>query len=150
MSEYKTVLVSVDMEGGVDQVLTKTTELVTSLNTKLVILNVGSFAIPGYEGVYGTGLYATADYEVNFEEVESQLRDSLTEKVKEHGLPTDNIVIEFGRPVDKILEVAEREAAELIVLGSHGKHGISLILGSTTTGVLHRSNIDVLALRIKE
>ncbi|MGB1202845.1 MAG: universal stress protein [Alloalcanivorax venustensis] len=42
------------------------------------------------------------------------------------------------------------EIADLIVLGSHGKHGIRLLLGSTANAVLHRATCDVLAVRIPE
>ncbi|MEZ5528918.1 MAG: universal stress protein [Porticoccaceae bacterium] len=37
---------------------------------------------------------------------------------------------------------------DLIVVGSHGRHGLSLILGSTATGVLHGSQCDVLAVKV--
>ncbi len=38
--------------------------------------------------------------------------------------------------------------ADLIVLGTHGRHGLGLILGSTANGVLHGASCDVLAVRI--
>ena len=39
---------------------------------------------------------------------------------------------------------------DLIVVGSHGRHGFALLLGSTSTGVLHGAKCDVLAVRIRE
>jgi universal stress protein A len=38
----------------------------------------------------------------------------------------------------------------LIVVGSHGRHGVRLLLGSTANGILHHAKCDVLAVRIKE
>ena len=35
-----------------------------------------------------------------------------------------------------------------IVVGSHGRHGLALLLGSTASGVLHGAKCDVLAVRI--
>ena len=38
--------------------------------------------------------------------------------------------------------------ADVIVVGSHGRHGIALLLGSTANGVLHGATTDVLAVRV--
>lgn len=38
----------------------------------------------------------------------------------------------------------------MIIIGSHGCHGIKLLLGSTANAILHEANCDVLAVRIKE
>ncbi len=44
-----------------------------------------------------------------------------------------------------ILELAEEEAADLIVLGSRGRSGIkSMVLGSVSYGVLHNSERPLL------
>ncbi|MBL8251963.1 MAG: universal stress protein [Candidatus Competibacter sp.] len=37
---------------------------------------------------------------------------------------------------------------DLIVVGSHGRHGLALLLGSTANAVLHGAPCDVLAVRI--
>jgi universal stress protein A len=39
---------------------------------------------------------------------------------------------------------------DLIVVGSHGRHGLQLILGSTANAVLHHASVDVIAVRVKE
>ena len=39
--------------------------------------------------------------------------------------------------------------ADLIVVGSHGRHGLALLLGSTANDVLHGAPCDVLAVRLK-
>ncbi|MCP4009678.1 MAG: universal stress protein, partial [Proteobacteria bacterium] len=35
-------------------------------------------------------------------------------------------------------------------LGSHGRHGLGLLLGSTANGVLHLAQCDVLAVRVRD
>lgn len=47
-----------------------------------------------------------------------------------------------------ILETARELDADLIVIGSHGRHGLALLLGSTANAVLHGAPCDVLAVRI--
>ena len=50
----------------------------------------------------------------------------------------------------EIVRFARDGAMELIVLGSHGNHGIAALLGSTANGVANRAPCDVLAVRAQE
>lgn len=53
-----------------------------------------------------------------------------------------------GRPSEAILEVAARSASDLIVMGTHGRRGLShMWAGSVTEAVLRRGTIPVLAVR---
>ena len=50
-----------------------------------------------------------------------------------------------GPTVELILETAERSASDMIVLGSHGRGGISrMVLGSVSEGVVRRAQCPVL------
>lgn len=50
---------------------------------------------------------------------------------------------------DEIVRFAEEENIDLIVVASHGHHGLSCILGSTAYGVTHNAPCDVLAVRAR-
>jgi universal stress protein A len=54
----------------------------------------------------------------------------------------------FGRPESEIQRTAQSVGADVIVVGSHGRHGLALLLGSTANGVLHGASCDVLAVRV--
>ena len=41
-------------------------------------------------------------------------------------------------------------AVDLIVVGSHGRHGLALLLGSTADAVLHHAKCDVMAVRLQD
>ena len=43
---------------------------------------------------------------------------------------------------------AKEQTCDLIVVGSHGRHGLALLLGSTANDVLHGAPCDVLAVRL--
>jgi universal stress protein A len=58
--------------------------------------------------------------------------------------------IGHGPPKGVIVDYATEIGADLIILGSHGRHGFGLLLGSTATGVLHIAKCDVLAVRVQE
>ena len=47
-----------------------------------------------------------------------------------------------------IFGAVQEHHVDLIVVGSHGRHGLSLLLGSTANAVLHGAPCDVLAVRI--
>lgn len=51
-------------------------------------------------------------------------------------------------PADGILEAAKSKGCDLIVMGSHGRRGLSrLVLGSETSEVMTQSEIPVLVVR---
>ena len=47
----------------------------------------------------------------------------------------------------EIVRFAKERQMDLIVVASHGRHGVSAVLGSTADGVLHTASCDVLAVR---
>lgn len=57
--------------------------------------------------------------------------------------------VEMGSTKQEILRVAEQHKVDLIVIGSHGRHGLGRLLGSTANSVLHSAACDVLAVRIR-
>jgi universal stress protein A len=65
-----------------------------------------------------------------------------------NGLDAEHQHIVLGRPEVEIHAKAEELGADLIVVGSHGRHGLALLLGSTANGVLHGAGCDVLAVRV--
>jgi nucleotide-binding universal stress UspA family protein len=58
------------------------------------------------------------------------------------------IKLSYGKPYRRIVELAERERADLIVMGVHGRNVLDLMLfGSTTNQVVRRAPCPVLTLR---
>ncbi len=69
------------------------------------------------------------------------------EQAAEHdcGITT---VTETGRPVRAILDYADEQGIEHIIMGSHGREGISrLVLGSVAEGVMRQAPIPVTIVR---
>jgi nucleotide-binding universal stress UspA family protein len=66
-----------------------------------------------------------------------------------HGDQVRAVRVESGTPVDVIAEVAREGEFDLIVMGSHGRSGISrLLVGSVAEGVMRKSHVPVLTLRL--
>jgi nucleotide-binding universal stress UspA family protein len=86
-------------------------------------------------------------------EVEPELREFVKAAVPESLSWAARPVLDvgIGNAPEVILRAAERERAELIVLGTHGLGGFrKLLLGSTTEQVLRRSKAAVLAVPLSE
>jgi nucleotide-binding universal stress UspA family protein len=60
----------------------------------------------------------------------------------------DVMYVEHERPYQAIIDAANNQHCDLIVMASHGRHGISaIVLGSVTVKVLTHSTIPVLVYR---
>jgi universal stress protein A len=59
--------------------------------------------------------------------------------------------VEFGNPSDVILDQAEEHDVNLVIMGSHGKKGLSrLIMGSVAETVVRKANCPVLIVKAEE
>jgi len=95
-----------------------------------------------------------ANISINASEIESQLKEAsdiaLANLVEEKAFGNASVVTLNGRATTKTLRCAKDNDVDLIVTGSHGRHSLQLLLGSTANGILHGAKCDVLAVRIKE
>ena len=86
-------------------------------------------------------------------ELEQRMRESartrMADCAKRIPLDLHNAHICNGSAKHEITGYAEAVNADLIVVGSHGRHGLGLLLGSTANGVLHHAKCDVLAVRVR-
>ena len=81
--------------------------------------------------------------------------DQFSEKVKaDYESRDDNddeLVVEKGNPVEKILAVASEKNCDLIVMGTHGRGTLAdVVMGSTARRVIRRSELPVLVIRMTE
>jgi len=82
------------------------------------------------------------------EQIQAQALSHLAEFAANLHIPPERQHLIFGRPESEIQRVANEQGADLIIVGSHGRHGLALLLGSTANGVLHGAACDVLAVRV--
>ena len=57
------------------------------------------------------------------------------------------VVVSDGTAKREVAAIAAEHGCDLVVVGSHGHHGIEAMLGSTAIGVVHRAGSDVLVVR---
>ena len=81
---------------------------------------------------------------VDFEDVQiKQARIQLAELQQRYGIADKNVFLEIGVTKNEILRVAQEQSIDLLLLGSHGRHGLELLLGSTANAILHLSLIHI-------
>jgi nucleotide-binding universal stress UspA family protein len=67
--------------------------------------------------------------------------------VSDANIKVERLVVD-GEPVTEILRVAGQNAADLIVMGTHGRSGLSrLLLGSVAEAVLRKATCPVLTVK---
>ena len=116
--------------------------LYTGSNQKLSLIHVQEPLSFAYGG----------DIPMDLTDVQNQLEDRAKGRLgvigKELNIATEDQHVIIGQPAHEMHRFATENNVDLVVVGSHGRHGLSLIFGSTATGVLHGSHCDVLAVRI--
>ncbi len=74
--------------------------------------------------------------------------DAAREEAKAQGIDLGTIQVEDREPWRAIINVSKEKGADLIVMASHGRRGVSaLVLGSETQKLLTHSTVPVLVYR---
>src|SRR5258708_6440881 len=120
---YKHILFATDLSDETDFIVNKVRGMRGYSGAKLSLVHVVE-PMPGYSYAY-----------LGIEDIEGQLieeaREVLAKLATELAIGPQDQHIEVGPTKSKILKVADDIGADLIICGSHGRHGLSLLLGST-------------------
>jgi universal stress protein A len=77
-------------------------------------------------------------------------KKQLQELCAQFGVPENRVHLKIGAVKTEVFEIIEATKTDCLIVGSHGRHGLGLLLGSTANSLLHGSQCDVLAVRIKD
>ena len=145
---YKHVMAAVDLSDEASQVLKEAQRVAEDHGAKLSLITVVKPLTQVYGGL---DMAAYTQASVNFErEAQTQAQEQLKSVGAGVGVAAEDTHAVVGAPAPQIVDTAKDLGVDLIVVGSHGKHGLGLLLGSTANGVLHHAECDVLTIRIKE
>lgn len=144
MENYKHILLAVDFYEHCEAVANRAKDLSIKFQAKLSIVHVVD-SMPITDAGYGADIPFNLDLT---SELMAGAKTRLAKLAEKLGVANDRLWLEMGSPKSEIIRVAEENDVDLIVIGSHGRHGLALLLGSTANGVLHHANCDVLAVRL--
>jgi universal stress protein A len=144
MANYQHILLAVDFSKEFESVLAKAIEQQKINNAQMTLVHVVE-----YTGAMYTGeIPLPEDLDLD-QRLAKQAETKLQAMIDQHKLQNTLQQVEIGTPKREIVRVADELNADLIIIGSHGRHGLQLLLGSTANGVLHLAKCDVLAIRVE-
>ncbi|MDP3845476.1 MAG: universal stress protein [Pseudomonas sp.] len=142
---YTHILVAIDLTAECHPVILRAQTLANSSNAKLSLINVVEPMAMAFAGDVPMDLSMLQQQQ--FEQARERV-DSFAKAYPE--LSPEQCHLIYGQPRQEIHRLAKEQGCDLIVVGSHGRHGLALLLGSTANDVLHGAPCDVLAVRLKQ
>ncbi|MEM8661860.1 MAG: universal stress protein [Pseudomonadota bacterium] len=142
MSDYGKILAAVDLSEDSDLIVKRARSVASNASAQLHIIHV----IEPLSFAYG------GDIPMDFSGIQDEIYQQASQQLKRFAegseIDDEHRHIVMGRPEVEIHAKAEELDVDLIVVGSHGRHGLALLMGSTANSVLHGAKHDVLAVRV--
>lgn len=140
------ILVPVDLSSSTHELLTFAGDMATRRRRSLVLLHVVTGADARAEASGETAAHHPTLPMTD--KAREQLQRLVAEVADQHPeldvLRDARTVLISGVPAHRILEVAEREGAGMIIMGSHGRRGVSRVVnGSVAEAVARKSPVPV-------
>ncbi len=139
-SKKPTILVPVDFQEPSHQALSLATEYARRLEMDITLMHVfviPAVVYPGFEPIVAPGLP---------EEIATAARSAMDQVVKSSG--AQHSILRSGDPATEILKAIEEIKPALVVMGTHGRTGLSrMFLGSVAEKLVRQSQAPVLTVR---
>lgn len=144
MKNYQHLLLAIDYSTETRVIAAKAKALALGYQAKLSIIHVLD-NIPMPDTPYGTviPLSTPADNLLLEEE-----RLKFNQWCDKFDIEFNQRWLVWGVPKQAITEFASQQQVDLIITGSHARHGLGLLMGSTANSVLHHAVCDILAVRV--
>jgi nucleotide-binding universal stress UspA family protein len=147
--QVKKILYATDLSKNSSYAFLFATDMARKHDAKIVILHVIE-PVPSYAEAYSgvTSEMERKQQEETVEELKKRLQGFCKKAEAQIGPPCVDLVTKVlvprGHPPEEILNVADKEGCDVIVLGTHGKGFLAhTFLGSVSNAVLHRTRKPV-------
>ena len=139
---YQHLLAAVDFSPGSETMMRRAIDLMNRYGARLSVIHVVEYMPVALDAELMMPPLAGVE-----EQLMENARKRLEDLTRTLGVGEASSYIELGSTKLEILRVAETQGVDLIVVGSHGRHGLSRMLGSTASAVLQGAHCDVLSVR---
>jgi nucleotide-binding universal stress UspA family protein len=139
----KRILVATDFSENAEAATDYAIDLAKRLNAEIVLVH--AYETPTY--AFPEGAVIQAELLDRLARISEEALASATKKRAQCGVPFRS-VLQSGPPWREIIAAAEKEHADLIVIGTHGRRGLSrMIMGSVAERVVRSAPCPVLTIR---
>ena len=142
------VLIAVDISETTTEIVQKGIDFAAKMNASVIVASI----IPIYVDYLQSqmALVPTQWDEIYTAQKQYALKE--LEKIKEDNNYVDiQLYVEVGNAKFDVIEKAEKEEASYIVVGTHGRTGLShMVIGSTAEYIVRHSSVPVLVIPIKK
>ena len=145
MKSFHRILVATDFTPASEPALAEAIEMAKGDGAELLIAHAYQPPnAPQAESV-ATGIYD--EWVQNLRDRVEERLGPLVEKARKEGVKAEALILS-GTPYEAITEAAENEGADLVILGTHGRRGVSrFFLGSVASRVISSAPCPVLTVR---
>lgn len=143
MEPYKHILIALDLSNEAKQVAERGRDLADRYNARLSLIHVVEPII--VDNSYDLMTSLPAELDDSLQERASTFLAKISDQL---NLADVQQIVTLGSTRSEIFRIAQEQAMDLIVVGTHGRHGVGLFLGSTANSILHGTPCDVHAVRI--
>ncbi len=144
---YKHILIATDGSELAAKAVTAGLSLAKALGARVTALNASEpwTAMIGIEGAAAS--FSIDEYEKAVADAATRMFDEVRKQASSLGVECNTVhVLDF--PAEAIIETAQAQGCDLIVMASHGRRGIArALLGSQAAKVVTLSTVPVLICR---
>lgn len=141
-SPYQHIIVGLDLIDDCERIVQKAAAMAAAFNAKLSLAHVLEPITFAYSGDIPVDLSGIQEQQTQ------KAKTQLAQLAEKSPYPVTGQHVVVGQPAAELHYLAEKEEADLILVGSHARKGLALLLGSTPNSVLQGARCDVLAVRV--
>ena len=144
MAEYKKILLCLDLTEDSQKIAQRAKDIATRCGADIIMLHVVEY-VPVEP--MGEALLPAV-------QIEGELVDRANQRIAklagDLGLENAKRIVHTGNIKSEVVRIAQEHNADLIVIGSRERHGVSILFNFTEDTVLHAAPCDVLAVRLNK
>ncbi|PZN83662.1 MAG: universal stress protein [Candidatus Methylumidiphilus alinenensis] len=144
MANYRKILLATDFSEFSNETARRAIALANAFGAEMCALHVQepmALLDTGYADILPFDLELT-------EQMLNAAKARLEKLAEKLNIPKERQWVEIGSPKAEIVRVAAEQGIDLIVIGTHGRHGLGVLLGSTAASVVNHAGCDVLTVRL--
>ena len=143
---FKHILLAVDGSDASRLAVDKALALAKAFDSEVTLIYV--IDLYAFTGVGTDFSYGQTEYINTAKDEAQEVVGAARQVFESNGVAVKGLVVEAHSVYQAILDAAHAARADMVVMGSHGRHGLEkLVLGSVTSQVLSHAHLSVLVVR---